>query len=122
MTILVGVGLHFGTGAIKKAKLEDIKTDMISIKTRAKIIADEYNFGDIDALKGVEVEDPAVLTKLNIEEGFLWDRVTLDEQGLTTIEENKYVVKYDLDNPNNIEVYYLEGYDGAYSLTDLQEK
>ena len=122
MSILVGVGVHFGSDAIKKAKLEDIKTDMISIKTRAKIIADEKNFGDIEELKGTIVEDQTILSKLNIEEGYLWDRSTLDEQGLTTIEGDKYVVKYDLDNPNDIEVYYLEGYDGAYSLTALQEK
>ena len=93
-----------------------------SIKTRAKIIADEKNFGDIEELKGTIVEDQTILSKLNIEEGYLWDRSTLDEQGLTTIEGDKYVVKYDLDNPNDIEVYYLEGYDGAYSLTALQEK
>ncbi len=122
MIVLVGVALHFGSGALDKAKLEDIKTDMISIKTRAKIIADEKNFGDIDELKGVSIQDQAVLTKLNIEEGYLWDRATLDEQGLTTIEANKYVVEYDLDNPSNSEVYFIDGYEGAYSLTALQDK
>ena len=58
MLILAGVGIHYGTGAINKAKLEDIKTDMISIKTKAKIIADEYNFEeDVEDKKGTEVTD-----------------------------------------------------------------
>ena len=48
MLILVGVGIDFGTDAINKARLEDIKTDMISIKTRAKIITEQYNFKDIE--------------------------------------------------------------------------
>ena len=33
MLILVAVGIEFGGDALKEAKLEDIKTDMISIKT-----------------------------------------------------------------------------------------
>lgn len=114
--------MHFGLDAVRKATLEDIKTNMISIKTKAKIIVDEYNYGDIESLKGVAVEDASLLQKLGIEEGYTWDRGTLDEQGLSTIEENKYVVKYDLDNPNDSEVYYIDGFDGAYSLTDLQDK
>ena len=122
LAILIVVGIHFGFFALNKAKLEDIKTDMISIKTRAKIVADEYNYEDIEELKGSKLEDENILTKLNIEEGYLWDRETLDEQGLTKIEANKYVVKYDLDNPSNCEIYYLDGYEGLYSLTDLQEK
>ena len=55
MLILAGVGIHFGTDAIDKAKLEDIKTDMISIKTKAKIIAEQYNFKDIDSLIGSQI-------------------------------------------------------------------
>ena len=122
MVILAGVAFHFGTGAIDKAKLEDIKTDMISIKTRAQIIVDQYNFKDIESLKGVLIDDQTILSKLNIEQGYIWDKSTLDEQGLGTIEANKYAVSYNLENPNDCEVYYLEGYDGDYSLTALQEK
>ena len=122
MAILLGVGVHFGMGTINKAKLEDIKTDMITIKSRAKIIVDEYNYEDIDSLEGVLIEDSQLLQKLGIEEGYIWDRQALDNQGLNTIEENKYVVTYDLENPNDTEVYFIEGYDGEYSLTSLQEK
>ena len=50
MLILAGVGMHFGSDALDKAKLEDIKTNMISIKTKAKIVAEQYNFKDIDNL------------------------------------------------------------------------
>ena len=122
LAVLIGVTIHFGRGAIDKAKVEDIKTDMISIKTRAKIVADEYNYKDIEELKGTLVEDEATLSKLNIEKGYMWDRDTLNDQGLQTIEANKYIVTYDLDNPNNCEVYFVDGYEGSYSLTDLQDK
>ncbi|MBO4815389.1 MAG: hypothetical protein J5507_00125 [Clostridia bacterium] len=131
MTILVGVGINFGTDAIKKAKLEDIKTDMISIKTRAKIIAEESNFNgsEISALPGVQATDEELniiglqnLSNDDKQKVRKWNDEALQSQGLSTIEGDKYVVKYDLDNPNDCEVYYLEGYDGSYSLSALQEK
>lgn len=122
MLILAGVGIHFGSDAIDKAKLEDIKTDMISIKTKAKIITEQYNFKDIDSLVGSEIADIEA-QKLNItNSGNLrkWSSSDLSNQNLSTIEGDVYIVYYDLDNPNNCEVYYLNGYQGKYSLTDLQ--
>ena len=77
---------------------------------------------DIESLKGVLIEDQSLLQKLNIETGYIWDQATLNDQGLNTIEGNKYAVKYDLENPNNTEVYFIEGFEGVYSLTALQEK
>lgn len=125
MLILLGVGVHFGGDAIKKAKLEDIKTDMISIKTRAKIIADEHNYNDEESFPGERVTDTDLLStfgRSQEDEVYEWDQSTLENQGLAKIEANTYIVYYDLDNPNDCEVYYKEGFDGAYSLTQLEEK
>lgn len=125
MLILLIVSVEFGTDVVKKAKLEDIKTDMISIKTRAKIIADEYNYNEGESFPGEEVKDQELLNKLQIEEGkkvYLWRQNTLDVQGLSKIDADVYIVYYDADNPNNCEVYYKDGFDGAYSLTQLEQK
>ena len=122
MLILAGVGVHFGNEALNKAKLEDIKTDMSSIKTKAKIVAEKYNFKDIDNLIGSEITDEEA-QKLGIEnssETRKWSSNDLNEQGLSTIAGDIYVVKYSLEDPNNCEVYYLTGYEGKYSLTDLE--
>ncbi len=123
MIILIGVAVNFGREAINKSKLEDIITDMISIKTRAKIIADEHNYNEEDNFPGVPVEDLQLLNKLNIEEGkdlYKWNQTTLDNQGLGKIKADTYLVYYDTDNPNDCEVYYPKGVNGKYSLTDLQ--
>ena len=120
--ILIGVSVDFGTDSLKKARLEDIKTDMISIKTRAKIIAEQYNFKDIETLVGTEITDEEA-QKLGVEnsqEIRKWNSSDLSSQGLYTIEGDKYIVEYDLENPNNSEVYYLEGYENMHSLTQLQ--
>lgn len=122
MMILVGVTAHFSTDAIKKANLEDIKTDMISIKTRAKIVAEQYNFKDIENLVGSAITNTEAqkLGLTNSDKILKWSSEDLKNQNLSSIDGNKYVVSYDVDDPNNCEIYYLEGYEGKYSLTDLQ--
>ena len=127
MLILVGVGVKFGKKAMNQANLEDIKTDMISIKTRAKIVAEQYNFKDIDTLVGNEItaEEAGKLNlaeqwKENSDKILKWSSSDLANQNLGAIEGDIYVVSYDLENPSNCEVYYLEGYEGKYSLTELQ--
>lgn len=122
MLILAGVGIHFGGDALDKAKLEDIKTDMISIQTKAKIVTEQYNFKDIDNLVGTPLtSDEAQKIGLSNSDNLRkWSSSDLNNQNLSTIEGDIYVVYYDLDNPNNCEVYYLNGYQGKYSLSDLQ--
>lgn len=123
MLILAGVGIHFGTDAIDKAKIEDIKTDMISIKTKAKIIAEQYNFKDIDSLVGTPItdEEAGKLGIANNENARKWGSNDLKNQGLPTIEGDIYIVNYNLKETNSCEVYYLQGYNGKYSLTELNE-
>lgn len=123
MLILIGVGIDYGTDSIDKAKVEDIKTDMISIKTRAKIIAEQYNFKDIESLVGSQISDEEAqkLGITNSEQIRKWSGDDLNNQGLSTIEGDIYIVEYSLEDPNKCEVYYLEGYENMYSLTQLQD-
>ena len=127
LIILIGVSFNFGGDALRKANLEDIKTDMISIKTRAKIIVEQYNFKDIENLVGSPITEEEA-RKIKLQEEFAensdnilkWSSQDLASQNLGKIEGDTYVVFYDLDNPNNCEVYYLQGYEGMYSLAELQ--
>lgn len=123
MLILAGVGMRFGSEAVNKAKLEDIKTDMISIKTKAMIIAEHYNFKDIEDLVGSPITDEEA-EKIGIENDEKtirkWSGIDLNNQGLSVIEGDTYIVKYDLEDTNSCEIYYLDGYKGKYSLTDIQ--
>lgn len=125
MLILAGVVIYFGNDAIDKAKLEDIRTDMISIKTKAKIVAEQYNFKDIENLIGNKVSDEEIqklgLTDKENNQIRKWSNEDLNGQGLSNIEGDTYVVYYDLKDPNNCEVYYIYGYEGKYSLSELQD-
>lgn len=122
MLILAGVGMHFGSDAVNKAKLEDIKTDMLSIKTKALVIAEKYNFKDIEDLVGTPITDEEA-NKLGISNNpniRKWSKDNLNNQGLSTIDGDIYIVNYNVDGNNTCEVYCLNGYQGKYSLTELQ--
>ena len=126
MLILVGVTVKVGTKEISKAKLEDIKTEMISIKTRAKIVKDKYDFKDIDNLVGTKLSEAPDYNAEAIdipdaskENCYIWTQEDLNSQELSSIKVDKdkfYVVYYGDD----IEIYYSKGVDGKYSLTELQ--
>lgn len=102
---------------------------MISIKTRAKIVKDQFNFKDISSLVGTKFTDDTKYEKTNLNPAipeeqknncYIWTQEDLNNQGLASInsDESKFYVVYYGDN--NTEVYYSIGVDGKYSLTDLQ--
>lgn len=129
MLILVTVTIEVGDKEIKKAKLEDIRTEMISIKTKAKIVRDQYNFKDIESLVGTKFEEDTTYGTTNLnsviddtkkENCYIWTQNDLNAQDLSSIKVDNdkfYVVCYG----DEIEVYYSKGINGKYSLTDLQE-
>lgn len=125
MIILASVGIEIGTNSIEKAKFEDIKTNMLSIKTKAKTIGEKHSFGDIESLVGEQLEQvPSEFGEgISAENLYKWNDEVLQEQGLGTIKSNEnsyYIVSYEPE-----EVYYYPGikYDGQtyYSLTQMQE-
>ena len=136
MLILVGVVMYFGEDAIDTAKLEDIKANMFSIKTRAKIVADKYNFKDIENLVGTKYTEDTIHDKQKLESVFstftdeqksylyIWTQEDLNNNGLNSIKvdtQSFYVVYYNLGETNSCQIYYSNGYQEKYSLTDLQD-
>lgn len=150
MIMLAGVSVYYGSDAMKKGKLEDIKTNMISINAKAKIVAEEYNFKDIENLVGTKLDENEEQEGLQTEtykisdelkrmfEGknengeakfditrlYVWANEDLESQSLGAIDidnEKFYIVYYNLENTNECEVYYSKGFDGKYSLSELQD-
>lgn len=131
MLILVGVTIEIGTKSIDESEKQDIITNMISIKTKAKIVKDKYNFKDIENLVGTTLLDNANYNAGAIEsilaeeksDYYIWTQNDLDSQELSSIKVDNdefYIIYYGNEN-NGIEVYYSKGIDGKYSLTELQE-
>ena len=135
MLILASITVNIGTSEIEKAKLEDLKTTMLSIKGRVKIIVDKLAFEDTFDNTGMLAYDDATLYTSNIpgelkvilEEDtsnlYIWDQTAMENNNITDVEiteEDFFIMDYETK-----EVYYSQGFEYNdevyYSLTELQE-
>ena len=131
MIILATIVVDFSTKAIDKAKLEDIKTNMLLIQGKSQTIYEKYLFKEIEELTGIlyseqntYVISDGLLDHLKVEDDiYIWGEEALNENGLGTIktdEQTFYIVNY-----TTSEIYFSKGYEYNdliyYSLTELQE-
>ena len=130
MLILAAITIELGNDVVDNAKIEDIKTNMLSIKAKAKIVAEQYNFKDIENLVGTKYTEDTQFNKSNLNSVFsafpeekdnlyIWTQEDLNNQGLNTIKvdtDNFYVINYNMDN---FEIYYSNAIEGKYSLSEL---
>lgn len=138
LLILAGVGIKYGSDAIEKATLEEIRTNMLLVEAKAKEYVEEANFKmgiSPDDTKKAEVrkevyEDEAKLqpasgvsapSEIPVNDCYL---VTEDARKLWGLDDIKldegenYLIKFD-DTNLTVEVYNTKGYNGHYSLTDI---
>ena len=131
MIILATIVVDFSTKAIDKAKLEDIKTNMLLIQGKSQTIYEKYSFKEIEELTGIlyseqntYVISDGLLDHLKVEDDiYIWGEEALNENGLGTIktdEQTFYIVDY-----TTSDIYFSKGYEYNdsiyYSLTELQE-
>lgn len=146
LLIIAGISVYSGTDIIKRAKLEELKTNMLLIETKAKECVENANFklGKIDnlsddekinrineakkELKGIEITEA---DNINIEPSdynnnyyYKLTEDNLKDMGLSNIKlsdtDELYIVKYDIQNAK-VEIYNTKGYEGKYSLTDIEQ-
>ena len=143
MIIIAGIAVYTGTGTIKQAQLEELKTNMLLIEAKAKGLVEEVNF----KIGLTKPEDEGYQTKKDSAEQEVYVNgaklkkatnisapssipvsecyeVTQDAMnawgldGLELEEGEYYLIKFD-DTNATVEVYNTLGYDGKYSLTEI---
>lgn len=144
LLIIAGISVYSGTDIIKRAKLEELKTNMLLIETKAKECVENANFklgktdnlGDTEKttrineakkeLKGIEITE-ADNINIELNDYNYYYKLTEDnlkDMGLSNIKlsdtDELYIVKYDIQNAK-VEVYNTKGYEGKYSLTDIEQ-
>ena len=141
LIIIASVSINIGSNMIKKAGLEELKTNMILIQAKAKEYVEEANF---KMGKNAEEKKEAVRNEIYVEKAKLkvpeissspidltdcyeLTDETYENWGLNKIElesNEHYLVKFDEENLK-VEVYNIPGYkaeDGQkYSLTDIDK-
>lgn len=150
LLIIAGISISAGGNMIKKANLEALKTNMLLIKTKGKEYVENANFKlgpkfdtaedkqtRIDnaktELKGtIATSDEVAQIKNKIGENKVdtdytfYSELTmsnLEEMGIkgVQLEDNEtYIIRYEIDSME-VEVYNTLGYNGKYSLTDIDK-
>ena len=150
MLIIASITVYYGTDLIQNAKLQDLKTNMLLIQTKAKEYienasfqlgvnpgddkwtkAEEYLQGED---KGTKVESGGEMatTLINIgiksediQTGKVYQLSTsnLEKMGINNVQsdsENGYYIIVYDLDNTTAEIYNTIGYDNKYSLTDIE--
>ena len=140
LLILAGIGINYGSDTIKKATLEELRTNMLLVEAKAKEYVEEANFKmgiSPDDNKKAEVrkevyEDEAKMKPANgisapssipVNDCYIVTEDTMSLWGLQDIkleDGENYLIKFD-DTNLTLEVYNTIGYDGHYSLAEIDK-
>ena len=138
LLVISGISIGIGNNIIKKSELENLKTNMLLIKVKAKEYAENANFKlgtnigtSTDKLeeakkelKGEEITDTSIfngnisITQDDIQKEYIYyyklSKDNLTDIGLSNIESDEesgwYIIKYDLKNID-IEIYNTKGFE-----------
>lgn len=142
LLILAGIGINTGISSMEKVKLEELKTNMLLIEAKARECVEEANFrmgGSteetvVDAVrteiyevnnkleKADSTNVPNNTGEIDLTDCYVITQETFDLWGLNKIklsEDEKYLVKFN-ESEIKVEVYNTKGYDGKYSLTEIE--
>lgn len=147
LLIIAGIGIYGGTQSIEKVKLEELKTNMLLIEAKAREYVEEASFkigrdttdeSRIQEIKKEVYEDGENGAKLqkateanlgNVPESipigdcYVITEDTFNLWGLNKIklqENESYLVQFN-ENSLEVEVYNTRGYNGKYSLTEIED-
>lgn len=144
MMIIAGITVYFGLDLIREVKLQDLRTNMLLMQAKGKECVEEVSFQKANVtdeneiqtikdenLKGTKVEENSEVQDLlqntgKIQEGYEYYYLTqqdLSDMGIQELSVEDYgyfIVGYNIDEIK-VEVINTKGYQGNYTLTQLNE-
>ena len=142
LLIIAGIAIYNGKETIQRANLEALRTNMLLIEAKAKGLVEEANFqlgpektGDLANIrKSIYVDEnglsaaseisniPSEFIKDNV---YVFTRETATLWGLDNVygepeSGGYYLIAFDEENAS-VEIYNTLGYQGHYSLTEIDE-
>ena len=145
LIILAGITVYNGTSTIKKASLEEVRTNLLLIQAKAREYVEEANFKmgpspeeskrqevrkeiyETKAKLTKSVQNGSIPSKIPVSDCYTLTEEALTEWGLNKIElktDEFYLIQFD-DTNAIVEVFYSKGYDDngviKYSLTEIDK-
>ena len=146
LLIIAGISINSGKDIIKKAKLEELKTNMLLIEAKAKEYVEEANFKmgiNPDEAKKSEIRTEVYINTAKLEpasdisadssiptsECYKLTQEAIEVWGLNDIEieEGEYYLiqfKDEITEENtklSVEIYNTKGYNGKNSLAEIEQ-
>ncbi len=142
LLIIASIAVYSGSETVRKAKLEELRTNMLLIEAKAKGLVEEVNFkigltkpedegyavkkeeAENEVYKGAGLEEATGVSApsaIPVSECYKVTDATLQNWGLEDMEKEEgeeYLIKFD-DVNATVEVYNTLGYNGKYSLTEI---
>ena len=125
LTVIIINGVQFIQKQMHEKEWENVKTDMLQIQAKAKIVFEKYHVDEANGLAGEKIEDLSSIEQFGIEQDktyYKWTKEILDQNGLSDIkvDEDYYLINYETE-----EVIYSKGYksnDGNtyYKLSEIK--
>lgn len=143
LIILVGIGVYSSTDMIKKAKLEELKTNMLLMQAKAREYVEDSTFKMginpddekkanvrnavyVEEAKLQKATDSEIPPNFGITDTTTCYWLTTEAQaiwGLSKIKlekDEKYLIQFDETNIT-VQVYNTIGYQGNYSLAEIDQ-
>ena len=146
LLIIAGIAVYNGKETIQKANLEALRTNMLLIEAKAKGVVEEANFqlgpdlqkmSEINTIRSdvyvtenklQKLSDSGITVPSGIPTGdnvYVLTQETASLWALDNVydeldEDEYYVISFDEDNAT-VEIYNTLGYQGHYSLTEIDE-
>ena len=144
LMIIAGITVYFGLDLIREVKLQDLRTNMLLMQANGKECVEEVSFQKANVtdeneiqtikdenLKGSKVEENSEVQNLlqntgKIQEGYEYYYLTqqdLSDMGIQELSVEDYgyfILGYNI-NEIKVEVINTNGYQGNYTLTQLNE-
>ena len=127
LTVIIIFGVQFVQKLVHEKEWENVKTDMLQIQAKAKIVFEKYHVDNANGLAGEKIEEISTIEQFGIEQDktyYKWTKETLEQNGLAEVkleQEDYYIINYDTE-----EVIYSKGYqtkDGNiyYKLSEIKD-
>lgn len=140
--IIAGITLYSGKETIERAKLEELKTNMLLVQAKAREYVEEANFklgigtAEEKAGKLSKVREEIYVTNEKLKKAenipadfnitdtsacYYLTKETKEKWGLEKLEdEEQYLIQFDEENVT-VEIYNKDGYDGKYKLSEIEQ-
>lgn len=140
LLIIAGISVYNGKETIKKAQLEELKTNMLFIQAKAKEYVEEANFriginSTAEKVREVRIEIyeqseklkpvaevPSQITPMKNCAYYKMDIETQQKWGLEKLKDaESYLIEFN-EVEASVQIYYLPGYNGEYSLSAIEQQ